>query len=737
MGRLPQLSRSLIWKTGLTLGLSLGIRVGGFMLIGYLGLFYLLRYLQIVQQQKAWRHSATYLPLAKRYIVQIVSIVAIAYSIMLVFWPWAQLDPFVRPLQALLRFSQFPYDIGTFFEGAYIHSNQVPWYYALKWLLITLPEFLLAGLFGGAIFVAIGRIGRRDRGDRLLALQKSLLAFSALFPIGIVVLTHAPLCNGIRHLLFAVALLAVLSAVCVGHIVSRMPRIRWAMGAVVGALLTLTSWDMVGLHPNEYVYFNRLFGGGVAQAASLYETDYYQHSYTQGIGWVKNYFEQNPPPRKVRIAGISPHMWYMFDQNQYEFVSVPWEADLYLINTYFDAHRNIPGQVLHTIQANGAELLYIIRPDSSYSNHPLFAGPPTTHRYFQLATIYEGAGQADKALAVYRKGLQDAPENAGAHSRMGDVYFKRQEYERALKSYKIAVGLKPTIAEYHAKMAMAYQNLEQYSKAIQHYTSALHLQPSYWFALHSMALIFVAVDKLEDAAELYQRIAQEFPTDAKAYTGLANVRLQQGERQEAIQLCEKALQFDPNLYVAYNQLGDIFIDIDDVERALWAYSESLQINPNDPDVHAVIGNIYLRQDKTEQVIYHYREALRIKPDYTNVSYNLGLLFFNQKQWYDAIDPMRNVIALEPERQHAWYTLARVYRQIDDANAAHETIAAAIALDPTNSDYWSEYARIGAMFQESGRADEALAIYQRILGFDPDDPVAKSGLETLLKGISTP
>ena len=65
VGHLPQLPRALIWKTGLALGLSLGIRVGGFVLVGYLGLFYALRYFQLVHQQQARRDAAVYLPLIK------------------------------------------------------------------------------------------------------------------------------------------------------------------------------------------------------------------------------------------------------------------------------------------------------------------------------------------------------------------------------------------------------------------------------------------------------------------------------------------------------------------------------------------------------------------------------------------------------------------------------------------------------------------------------------------------
>jgi len=47
---------------------------------------------------------------------------------------------------------------------------------------------------------------------------------------------------------------------------------------------------MVQLHPYEYVYFNRLFAGGLKAAAERYETEYGGSSYKQGVEWViRNY----------------------------------------------------------------------------------------------------------------------------------------------------------------------------------------------------------------------------------------------------------------------------------------------------------------------------------------------------------------------------------------------------------------------------------------------------------------
>jgi len=161
----PHLSRRLIWQTGLCIGLTLGIRIGGALLIGYLFFFVSLKMLQT----RAFSTTDVC-----KAVLQVVPILVIAYATMLVFWPWAQIHPLDGPWQAIQTFSSFPDVHYTFFEGIYIGSDETPWHYVLKWLALTLPEFALLGLLAGNIIWVL-----RARAYLL----RILLVFTAFFPI--------------------------------------------------------------------------------------------------------------------------------------------------------------------------------------------------------------------------------------------------------------------------------------------------------------------------------------------------------------------------------------------------------------------------------------------------------------------------------------------------------------------------------------------------------------------------
>ncbi|MCZ6632435.1 MAG: glycosyltransferase family 39 protein, partial [bacterium] len=162
LGTLPDVSwRRLVW-TGLAIGCAMGIRVGGMMLMGIAGLFWGVRYLQLWLEDRS-----SFWPLLGRYAMQVGLVFGVSYGVMLLCWPWAQTNPLVHPFKALTVFSKFPGQHINLFEGRYFLSTEMPWYYAPKWLLLTLPEFVFLGLLAGSVCL-IFRIIRAGWEDRLL-----------------------------------------------------------------------------------------------------------------------------------------------------------------------------------------------------------------------------------------------------------------------------------------------------------------------------------------------------------------------------------------------------------------------------------------------------------------------------------------------------------------------------------------------------------------------------------------
>src|ERR1700751_4342948 len=150
---LPRPPIQLVAKLGWAIGMSMGVRIGGLLLLFYLVL--------LLAVDGVWR------AVAARGAVQLannawgsfsrilVPVVLVAYPIMLLFWPWAQTDPIDNPLRALEFFSHQTFPFNTLFDGRFVPATDLPWTYLPGYIVIALPELILVLLLCSPIGTAV------------------------------------------------------------------------------------------------------------------------------------------------------------------------------------------------------------------------------------------------------------------------------------------------------------------------------------------------------------------------------------------------------------------------------------------------------------------------------------------------------------------------------------------------------------------------------------------------------
>jgi hypothetical protein len=354
--------------TGAAIGLASGVRVAAIVLYGYAAVLWL---------ACLWLHSRT--PeganvgwrAVRQVGTAIVSAVVTGWVVMVAFWPYAQVKPFRNPFLAWRKFSYFWDTVTILYDGRLLIARDGPREYIPNLLSLTLPEFYpLAGLLGGAALLAL--LGRRATWNPATArrvLQALWVLSLAAAPVAWVVARHTPFYNGARHMLFVVPPLAVVAAVSAAVFLRRPGwRLARALGAaaLAGSLL-VTAADMVQLHPYQYVYYNRLFAGGVKGAADRYELDYWGSSFKEGIEWMVAHYSRRPPREKVRVAGYSSaHVpfWYYLDKTAegrrlFEAVTLAEHPHVVFATTAIREHEQASGRVLHVVRRQDTPLLYI------------------------------------------------------------------------------------------------------------------------------------------------------------------------------------------------------------------------------------------------------------------------------------------------------------------------------------------------------------------------------------------
>lgn len=276
----PKLHWKYVFHIALAIAFTNSVRMGGIVLLPYFALFMIIG---LLLKPQLLRSTSFY----KSWIIKSLVIVLIGYFGSLIFWPFGSIKPITNPFEALSVMSHYKISIRQLFEGEWIWSTDLPWYYLLKWLLISIPEVVWIGLLS-FVTVVIAFTHKKKFKIRI-----GIVAFAFLFPTIYVILINANLYSGWRQMYFIYPPLIVLSSVGLYYII-RISIQRIAVG-IITLLLLLSihpaSYIFTKMSP-DYVYFNAISGGNRA-AFSNYEYDYYWHHMKPAVQWLKENTNQN------------------------------------------------------------------------------------------------------------------------------------------------------------------------------------------------------------------------------------------------------------------------------------------------------------------------------------------------------------------------------------------------------------------------------------------------------------
>jgi hypothetical protein len=396
----PNIPKKLIIKLGISIGLTLSVRIGGLLLYGYfLLIFSAWLFNSLCINKEFTKPLKQHIRTISYFGISFLSVVIISWAIMLFWWPWAQMAPLENPFTALSKVSDFPWKGSILYKGGFIKATDVPWDYIPTWLSISLPEFYFLFILLGAIstWKYINNIYHKNTKPGRQCMEILMLIFSVVFPIIYIIYKQSVLYDGIRHLLFIIPFLAIICGISFTSIFRHINSliVRYTIIGISIFLAGITIYDMGSLHPYQTVYFNRLFGGGLSVAAQEYETDYWGNTYKEAAEWaVKHYSDTSSKTYTVAVCLFPqeilsyylnsalyiqqeiPKLEYIFhiDHSKEststgastgtQFIADEMEnSDIIIAYRRLNCHRMITGFLQHTIVRKGTPLAFIVGPN--------------------------------------------------------------------------------------------------------------------------------------------------------------------------------------------------------------------------------------------------------------------------------------------------------------------------------------------------------------------------------------
>lgn len=480
---LPAPSTKATIKLMLALAFALSVRIGGLIVLGYLFLFLLVEIYTTDQKKNfvsPWNQTNINNLIKKGLMVLIPG-----YFLGILFWPAGISFCFKKPFESLTTLSAFPVSIKTMFEGEWIWSNNVPWYYIPKYILISSPEIVL-------LLVVIGLVSWKGMSAKYNWRRLALVLFTAAFPIFYIAYKKSPLYTGWRHSYFTYVPLAVFAAITLIYLIdSQKDNIRKyaVMGLfAIGVLLPLKF--IATNYPNHYIYFNSL-SGGINKAYGEYEIDYYHHSIMSAAKWIyQNHpdwlldthlvFTSNAPWTFVQDVHMMEPRFSTSQYSRYrERYDNNWDIGIF-IPAFIE--KNImqggyfpPKGTIHTIDIDGKPVCAIIKRENKEDFYGIQAlknnqleeagmhltkalqyDPNNEVAMINLGLVYLQTNRNKEAIDVLNKALEINPESHMALNYIGYAYAGSGNAIAAIEAFERLIVVVPNMSEPYNLLARLY-----------------------------------------------------------------------------------------------------------------------------------------------------------------------------------------------------------------------------------------------------------------------------------------
>jgi tetratricopeptide (TPR) repeat protein len=173
----------------------------------------------------------------------------------------------------------------------------------------------------------------------------------------------------------------------------------------------------------------------------------------------------------------------------------------------------------------------------------------------------------------------------------------------------------------------------------------------------------------------------------------------------------------------------------DYRSARQSFEAALRVKPNDGHLLFNIGQCYDRLGSTQKAESYYQQCLEVSPNHAPCRRALAVLWLKDGKRKEVEQFTEDWLAREPKLADAYVEDGWRLRMDHDLFKAQARFQQALDIDAHNARGLYEMGVLFELLSEPGRA---LALYERSLQIDPQQPETSNRVNTLrAKGVTRP
>jgi tetratricopeptide (TPR) repeat protein len=196
----------------------------------------------------------------------------------------------------------------------------------------------------------------------------------------------------------------------------------------------------------------------------------------------------------------------------------------------------------------------------------------------------------------------------------GIMFFGQNQFARALAEFRRGLAEDPDDAMSHAHLALCLVKGGQNDEALHEADEAVRLEPDDAFAHYTRGHVLNHLDRYKEAEAAAIEATRLEPEDADYRCLLASVAMGRRRWAEALEAADLGLALDPEHLGCVNLRAMALVQLGRNDEATQTLGSALADDPEDALSHANQGWALLHQGDHARALEHFRESLRLDPE---------------------------------------------------------------------------------------------------------------------------
>jgi len=354
--------------------------------------------------------------------------------------------------------------------------------------------------------------------------------------------------------------------------------------------------------------------------------------------------------------------------------------------------------------------------------------------YSALGYTYEQKKDYKKAIAAFRKAVEDDRENLDAVRGLAQNLLNDGQLDASLEQYKIVTDADPQDAQSFMHLAEIYRRNGRYDLALDALKHAQSVVSDSQEINYNIAVVYDALGRFDEASQIIQDLLTKSEKPGGNYTPpernnraifierLGNIYKEQNKTTEAVNAFRQMIPLgDENASRAYQEIIDTYRDAKMWPQATAVAEEAVKKLPNDRMLQLTLAGQEADSGKPEEAIARVKGMLQNKPDDREIYIALAQMQSRLKHWKDAEDSIAKAIELSPkseDKNYAMFVAGSIYERQKKYDQAETYFRKVVQDDPRNA---TALNYLGYMLADRGQhLEEALQFVRRAVALDPQN-----------------